>query len=328
MPDVTKRQQLVMKAEGTPGTAEVLESGGGLAANAEMVLCSDITFDPDVAQIGRAAMGASFDTSGSVTGARMGKISFKSNLRGRTAAFSASVLPDNNLPFKACGLSVTMSGGAGSEIVTVAPVSTISTWYTVGFYNDGRLYRLAGALGNMKLTFKRGEPVVAEYEMLGAYVAPSDVALRTSGLATSAPAPPPFLAAAVSILGYATPRIDTLTFDLGNELMMRGDPNATSGVLTAMLVGRTTKGSLDPEAVAVGTKNYWSEWLADTTGSITTGTFPSSGTQYNKMNLTAPKAKPTKIGKGDREGLAVNPYEFECQRNTDTGDDCFSLVFS
>jgi hypothetical protein len=332
MPLLTGRIQVAMKAEAAAGTAETLESGTGLAANAEMILASEASWDPDVAQVERAAAGQSFDTAGSVAGVRQAKMTFKANLRGRTSAFSASVLPDINLALKACGCTVTFSGGAGSEIVTVAPVSSGSgintTFYTVGIYNDGILYRLAGAEGNFKLNFKSGELVTAEFEMSGAYVAPSDVAMRTTSLSGSAPAPPPFLGAAASVLGLATPRFDTMTFDLGNAVIYRGDPNATSGILTALITGRKTNGTLDPEGTLVATKNYWSEFLADTTGSLTTGTFPSTGTQYNKINLTMPKAKYRKVSLGDRNGLRIFPIEYEAQRNTDTGDDSWSLVFS
>jgi hypothetical protein len=237
-----------------------------------------------------------------------------------------------NLPLKACGCTVTFSGGGGSEIVTVAPVSSgagiNTTFYTVGIYNDGILYRLAGAEGNVKLSTKSGELWVAEFEMWGAYVAPSDVAMRTTSLSGSAPAPPPFLGAAMSVLSYGTPRIDAFTFDLGNSLIYRGDPNAASGVLTALITGRKTNGTLDPEGTTVGVNPYFNQLLADTTGSITTGTFPSTGTQYNKLNLTMPKAKFRKVSLGDRNGLRTFPIEYEAQRNTDTGDDSWSLVFS
>lgn len=330
MPLLTGRIQVAMKAEAVGGTAETLESGTGLVANAEMVLASEASWDPDVDQVERAAAGQSFDTAGSVAGARRAKMTFKANLRGRSTAFSSSNRPDVNLPLQACGCTVTNSGGGGAEIVTVTPnsPSASATFYTVGIYNDGILFRLAGSLGNFKLNFKSGELVTAEFEMWGAYVAPSDVAMRTTSLSGSAPAPPPFLGASTSVLGLTTPRFDTMSFDLGNTLIYRGDPNAASGVLTALITGRKTNGGLDPEGVLVGTKNYWSEFLADTTGSLTTGTFPGTGTQYNKINLSMPKAKYRKVGLGDRNGLRTFPIEYEAQRNTDAGDDSWSLVFS
>jgi hypothetical protein len=328
MPDVTKRQQLVIKAEATPGTAETLESGTGLSAGAVMVLADEIKWTPGNPAVERAAAGASFDTAGSITSFGAAKISFKSDLRGLTTAFSSSNLPDNALPLRACGLNVAFSGGAGSEIITITPLSKIPTWYTLGKFNDGRLFRIAGAVGNVTMNFVSGDKITLEYEFQGAYVDPFDVALRTTGLAVSTPAPPIFRAAAASVLGFATPRFKTLTFNLGNQISLRGDPNATSAILTADLVGRTIACSIDPEVAPIGTKNYWGEWTANTTGIITTGTFPSTGTQYNKINLTFPKAKPRNVDNADRDGFSIAPYEFEAQRNSDAGDDSFSLVIS
>lgn len=338
MPDLSGKVQVVLMAESVPGTAETLATAGTLTSGAVMTLASDVSYTPDILQTERSAQTLSFSSRGNVSGTRMAKIAFKANLRGRVAAFSASVLPDVALPFRACGCSVTMSGGGGSEIVTVAPVDTVSTWYTVGIFNDGRHYRIAGSLGTVKLTFETGAPPTAEFEFTGVYVPPTDLGMVTNsvaenlstGLAHGAPAPPPFLSAAVNILGLTspTPKIKTLTVDLGNTILMRQDPNAASGFVTAVITGRKVVGSVDPEMQTISAKNYFNELISDTTGTITTGTFPSTGTQYSKQNMTITKAKYLKGGRGDRDGLAIFPIDFEAQANSDTGADEFSLVFS
>jgi hypothetical protein len=119
-----------------------------------------------------------------------------------------------------------------------------------------------------------------------------------------------------------------LSFDLGNTIAMETDPNTATGMYRAALVGRAPTGSLDPETLLVASKNYFNEWISDTEGAITTGTFPSTGTQYNKLNFTNAAAKYIKGGRGDRGGLSIVPLDYEAQENADAGNDSFSLVFS
>jgi hypothetical protein len=244
------------------------------------------------------------------------------------AAFSASNLPDFTLPFRACGCSVTGSYGAGVETVTVAPVSAMSTWYTVGVFNDGLLYRIAGAQGDVTLTFKAGDPVMAEWTMTGAYAAPIDSVLISSGYALALPAPPPFLAAALSVGGFTTARIESLTLALGNAITMETDPNGIHGMYRAAITDRKPGGSLDPEMTIVATRDWFSLWVAGTRALLNTGTFPSTGTQYNKLALSQPNVGWKKATLGDRGGIVTVPLEYESIHNTDAGNDFFSLVLS
>lgn len=327
MAEQSGRTQLVFKAETTPGTAEVLDSGTGLTANAEMIMANDVVWEPDIRQTPRNAATSSFSSRGSVPGGGACKVTFKMDLRGRTSAFSSSVLPDCALPMRACCASVVFSGPAGSEIVTVAPVDTPASWFTIGKFMGGKLHRMAGSLGNCKITYENKTPVVAEFEMMGVYVAPSDVPLRTTGLALSSPMPPPYLSAATSILGLTTPLIKTLTLDFGNQIGLEDDPNSAQGFYRAFLGGRQPTCTVDPESQLVGTKNYFSELTVGTTGPITTGTFPTSGTQYNKQNLNMPNCQYLKAPYADRDGLSVHNIDFIPRANSDAGADEWSIVF-
>jgi len=327
MPMLTQKQQIAIKQEATAGVTETVTA-------ADVVLkTGNAEFEADVAMTPREALSASLSKRGSVVGSRMGKIRWSQYLRGTsTAPVASSNEPDFSVPFKGCGAAITVSGGSPNEQSSFKPsTSTISdetngAYCTVALYEDGKRYMLRGAVGNCVLTHASGLPPKAAFEFTGVLVPPpTDTALLVPTYPTIVE--PPFLTAAISILGYTTARIQTLTLDFGNQIVMRPDPNNPQGYITAQIVGRTPVGSFDAEEIIAATKNYWNEWIdAQTTGSITTGVFPGGGTNYNQFQVTIPKAKYTKVGLGDREGVATANVEFECLANSDAGNDEWELI--
>jgi hypothetical protein len=325
MPLLRKRSQIAIKQEAVAGTAEAL-------ALADVVLHTDIPeWDPDVTMVPRAAMSASLSPRGSVVGSKAAKISWKQFLRGTALApVTATNEPDFSVPFKGCGAQAVVSGAPTDEQTSFTPNTTLvvdptsGCYCTVALYEDGKIYKIHGAVGNCTLTFTVGSPVLAEFEFTGVYNAPVDGAL----LAPSYPTviEPAFLDAALTVHAYATAKLRALTLNFGNEIAMRPDPNDTSGFFTAQIVGRNPTGTIDVEEVLVSGKDWFANWIAGTAGVITTGVFPAAGTNYNQLQLTIPKAQYTKVGHGDRDGIATAPIDFECNATLDAGEDEWELV--
>jgi hypothetical protein len=325
MPLLRQRQQIAIKPEAAAGTAEAL----ALADVVQHVGVAE--WEPDVAVTPRDVMSGPLSHRGSVIGSQAAKIRFSMHVGGTTGAPVALTNEGQFAkPFKACGAAVTVSGAPVNEQASYKPSSTTisdeTTWpySTIGLYEDGKLYRIHGAVGNCVLTFAVGQPVLAEFEFTGVYTTPTDVALLVPSY--SAIVGPPFLGATMTVLAYATARVSTLTLDLGNEIAMRPNPNSTVGWLSAQITRRKPVGTLDPEEVLAAGKNWFSEWIAGTTGSITTGVFPSNGTNYNQLQLTIPKAQYMRASRADRDGVSTTPLEFECWANTDAGDDEWELI--
>ena len=327
MPLLRRKQQVAIKQEAAAGTAETL-------AAANVIRHTGFAdWDPDVTVTPRDSLSGSLSPRGSVTGARAARIRFKQYLRGTVGApASGTNEAEHTTPFRACGITAAFSGTTPNEISTQTPSSTIisdetnGSYCTIAVYEDGKRYMIHGAQGDATVTFDSGMPVLAEYDFLGVYNEPTDAALLVPTYA--AVAPPPFQAATLSVLGYATARIKTLKLSLGNSLVMRPDPNGLAGFFTAQITGRNPTGSFDPEELLAATKNYHNEFIAGAAGSITTGLFPSTGSNYNMFNLTIPAAAYIKVAKGDREGLSTLAIDFECRANSDAGEDEFSLVQS
>lgn len=324
MPILRARQQIACKLEATAGTAEVLA-----AANVIMHT-GDAEWEPEFAMTQREAMTASLSPRGSVVGTQQAKIRFKMYLRGTSAAAtSPATESDFAVPLKMCGANVAYSGGNPNEIATYTPSSTTivdettGAYGTVALYMDGKVYKIHGAVGNCVLTFTVGAPILAEFEFTGVYNAPTDLAL----LVPSYPSviEPAFLGATVSLVGtYLVSKISSLKFDFGNTVIMRPNPASTAGFFTAQITARNPKGSLDPEEVLAATNNFFTQWSAGTPGIITTGTIGS--TNYNSLIFNVPAAAYTKVGLGNRDGMANAACEFEARASAAAGDDEWNLV--
>ena len=324
MPLLRDRTQVRIKQEANAGTAETL-------ADADAILAGEIDWDPaDVEMIDRNIQTKSLSPRGSTVGSQAARIRFVMHARGTSGAPLGGNQSDFAVPFKGCGLDVVYSGAGPNEIGTWAPSSTIigdsttGAYCTVAMLRDGKQYLIHGAQGNVRMVFRRRAPVRLEFDFLGVFNTPTDVALGSP--AYSAIIEPPFAGASLSVLGFTTAKIEALTLDLGNQLSMRPYPNHTSGFFSAQITRRRPVFTFDPEEELAATKNWINEWIAATTGAITTGVFPTGGTNYNQFHLTIPKAQYLRAGHGDRDGIATAPIEGVCWANSDAGDDEFTFV--
>jgi hypothetical protein len=323
-PILSNRCQVAIKQEATAGTAETLAAGN-------VILTTDLpTWEPDPVITPRQAMTRSLDSRGHTVGSRSAKIAFKQYLRGTATAPSGGNQSDFAVPFLGCGMAVNYSGGSPNEIGTWTPSvtqdldDTSGTYCTLACYIDGKEFKIHGAVGNLKLTFDVGKPILAEYEFTGCLNTPTDVALLSPTY--SSVVEPPFLGASLTVLGYASAKLKTISIDFGRSITMRPSPNALTGYFTAQATARGIRVTLDPEEELAATKNWWNEWLAGTLGSLTTGVFPSNGTNYNQFNLTMPNLQYAKVGLGDRDGIRVANIEAIPRANSDAGEDSISLV--
>lgn len=319
---IADRCQVAFKPEAVPGTAETLA-----AANVLMTT-ERPTWEGGPEMIERNALSASPDSRGLVAGIRPAKISFKMFQRGTVGApTDPANLPDWVPVVRSCACVAAVSGGSPNEITTVTPASLAAATQVTGtlaIMCDGKQYLIHGAMGNVKKTLTVGSPPLYEFDFQGIYNTPTDVALYAPTYPTIVE--PPFLGAALTILGFATPKIKTLTVDLGNKITYSSYPNTGTGLFKAVITGRNISGSIDVEEELAGTKDWYAAWLAGTLGSIATGVFPSTGSNYNQISDTYPNAQLKKVGRGDRDNLVTAPFEFVPRANSDGGNDSFSWV--
>jgi hypothetical protein len=311
---LTKRRILAGKIEASEGVAETL-------TNSETgITIIDPKWTPDIKMLPRLAVLPTLSKVQQIPGMQLAHISFKTELVGRVAAFAANNLPLIDPYLRACGFAATLVVTPGSETVTYAPASSSVPSITLGLYTDGVIKKIHGARGTVKFSGNNGEVMMAEFDFIGAYNAPIDGAMLTG---TFLAVTPPIMNNALMTIGGYTPVFKSFSIDMGNKLAPREDANAVTGYKSFMIADRDPSGSFDPEMTLVASKDWYGLWKGGTSGALNIGAV--GATQYNKIQIAAPKAVFTKVGEGEREGLELANCDFQLAMSS--GDDEISIKF-
>lgn len=312
---LTKRRVVVAKIEAAEGIPEALVAGDGgiIAINAK--------WTPDIKMLSRDAALPTLSKLQDIPGMALARIQFRAELMGRTTAFSAANKPHVSPFLRACGFAETVVTTAGQEKVSYAPASTGLPSLTIGLYTDGVVKMLAGARGTVKIMGSVGEQIWAEFDFLGAYVAPVDGAMLSPTFPSHLP---PRLTNAGMTVGGFSPTFKSFEIDLGNKLAPREDANSASGYKSFMLTDRNPRGRFDPEMELIATHDWYGRWKAGTTGALNIGAVGTD--QYNRVKITAPKLAYSKVAEGDREGIELANTDFQLCMSS--GDDEISIEFS
>jgi len=246
-----------IKFEATPGTAESLADADG----AFYVLNPKIVQD---AKEDHREKEGSLGEWPLVTGAPTGTATFSMEMFGGAAnpAWALACLAG-------CGMGY---NGSKFILTALAPdaVGSTSKSLTIGLYQNGRVLKIYGAMGNAVFHFVSGERVVVDYTFKGKWAAPADATILAPTWTTATPLK--WANSSLSLGGYA-PKIAKLDLDLQNEVYLRPDANHAdlSGIAHAMITKRLPQIKMDPEAVLIATKDLYAEWKAGTeTGSAVT----------------------------------------------------------
>lgn len=300
-----RKRVLAAKAEGTAGTAESLTAAEAAFNVFDSELQPTIEFNERPGQ-------SSFDPLPGTLGAYGGVATFQIELMPATTSlplWATTFLP-------ACGLVVST---ATYTPRTEAPGSNVKT-LTIGGYIDGLYKQIHGAMGNVVFTFPAGRKATANFTFMGIWSDPSDVAILAPTYPTTAPLR--FVSSAFAIGGYSA-KVEQVTIDLGNQVIMREDASTASGYSTALITGRRITGTMNPESTLVATKDWYTEWTALTEQS-TSFSLSSGGIG---LTFTMPKTQITNIQGGDRNGLEIEQIDFQANRNASAGDDSLSILF-
>lgn len=313
---LSRRRVIAAKIESVEGTAEaitVTDAG---------ILAIDPKFDADIKMNDRTNVQLNtLSKLVPILGTQAGKISFKAELKGSGAAYSATVKPGVGVFLKACGFAETIDVTAGAEKATYLPASTGVPTLSIWLYEDGAVRKLKGCRGTVKFSGKVGEPVFAEFDFTGVYDGAATLAMIAPTFESQVP--PVMLNSAMTIDAYAA-IIESFSVDMGNKVDLRPSINTASGYLSALLTDRNPTGKIDPEMVLAATYDFYTKWTGGAVAALNIG--PISNGNYNKFAITAPKCVYTKISEGDRVGNIIADLDFALAMNT--GDDEFQLQFS
>lgn len=312
---LTRRRIIAAKIESVEGTAEAIT-----VADAG-ILAIDPKFDGDIKMYSRDNVKTnSLSKLQSIPGQKMGTISFKAELKGPAAAYSATVKPALGMYLRACGFAETVDVTPGAEKVTYLPASTGVPCLTMWLYEDGAVRKLVGCRGTVSFSGKIGEPIFADFKFTGVYDGCPALAMITPTLEASTP--PVLLNAALTIDAYAA-IFETFSVDMGNDVQLRPSANSAAGYLSAQIADRKPTGKLDPEMVLPAGYDFMGKWEGGAPAVLSLG--PIGAVNYNRFTMGAPKCVYTKVGEGDRGGIITADLDIQLAMNT--GDDEFKLEF-
>lgn len=271
------RQSLVaLKTESTAGTAETL-------ANADAAInCYDASYTPDIPMIERPGQGTYDANLESIPGARMGRISFRTDAFG---ASSSALWFARMLVHAGFSISSSTATAVGSANVSAA---------TVSVYVDGMEHSLAGAvISSLQIDFERGAPMFWSAEYVGKYAAPTDTALLTPTYPVNVP--DRFASGNLTLAGSAVPTFSG-SIRIENQVAMRPDPTDATGYLHAQITRQTITAELNTEADLVANRPDLALLLARTEMDLVL-------TSDASLTVTVPNAQRVNVQNTDNEGI-------------------------
>ncbi|MGE0538434.1 MAG: hypothetical protein AB7O68_25960 [Pirellulales bacterium] len=307
-PMLRERRILGCKTETTVGTPIALAAADATINVWNVDIQNEGEYEP------RDGQGNFSPLSGTV-GPEIGTVKFQTEVYGGASAplWMSKLLP-------ACG-----AYGAALAYTpqTNPPGSGNVKTLTIGVWEDGLFKSIAGAMGNPVFTFTAGKRVMVEFTFRGVWQPPVDAALPTPTYITTAPLK--FDAAALTY-GTWTPRAANMTLDFGNDVQIREDGSSTGGILSACIVNRAMKVTMDPESMLIasgtGEGDVFGMRLAGTNAALA-WTLDNGVTS---LAFAAPKAQITKITTADRNKLQTDQIELALNRSASLGDDELTIT--
>ena len=307
LPLITRQRVIAAKVEGVAGTPEALTATEGQFNVFDPALVPNIEMNQREGQ-------SSLSMLPSVTSRRGSEITFENELHGSN---SVGVQPDwADVFLLACGFKKAVG------VYTPETGSPTAKTLTIGMFEDGRFRSMAGAMGNLVMRFRSGDPVRLAWTFGGVWELPVDAALIAPTFPTVLP--PRFASATMTIEGR-TYKISNLEINLNNEMTLREDPTTASGLCTAVIVNRRVTFTVDPEAELLAAQDWFDEWI--THKEVALQIIVGSAAD-NTMQIDIPKAQVMNVQPGDREGTMVDALEFQANRDTSAGDDEIVITFT
>ena len=193
------------------------------------------------------------------------------------------------------------SGYSISANVNYKPVSSSFESTTIYFFNGSTiLHKAVGCRGTFSLSIETSGIPVFSFEMTGIYVAPTDT---TPGAATFANQSAPLVAkagntVATSILGYDSANVQSISFDVANEIIFRQLIGSDKEVLIA---NREPSGEAVIELPTIAQKDYFT--IANSDSSTDLVCFQHGTTAGNIVSLVAPKVDLINPTLADQDGI-------------------------
>lgn len=306
-----RKTQLAAKDEGTKGTAESLA-----AADADC-LCEETNFDYSPEEIVRDPLRATLSPYASIPGPKLATATCRVEMKGSGTATTA---PSWGKLLTACGFKETVS--SANVVYQVDSDDADTETLTIAEYNDGHRRLMYGARGNVTFDFTANRVCYMNFTFTGIWSDDSDTALLAPTYESTIPAP--FYNSSMTF-NFGSPFTgtvaSTVSLDMGNEVVVRENCNATNGLEYAQIVNRDPRGTIDVDKVLVATQDFNSFMETPTTGSFTFDVGSAAG---NTLTVYAPAFQILGLPGSDRDSIST--YDMAFGLRTSSGDDEFKIT--
>lgn len=309
---LTRIGVLLAKVETTPGTDASPSASDG-ACN-----FFNVSVVPNIAMQQRQGQGG------------MGKLASVPEGFGCTVTFQTQLEWDGTAtePFwadvlwPACGY---VKSGQVFTPRSEAPGSNVKT-LTFYHYLNGKLRKIYGAMGNCVANLPTGKMGFIDWTFTGVWGGETDASIVTPTYPTALP----LRATGLNELGDVSLCASNVTIDFGNTVVLRECTNNVSGQLragyvSAIITDRTPVISVDPEARLVATRDAYGAWINMTES---TWEYDVAGPTNSVLVFDAPKAQVISNADGDRNGIAIDTLQLQCNKNGATHDQELSITFT
>lgn len=302
-----RQQCFAAKLETVAGTAVSLAASDAAMNLFETSILPDIPFNRRRAQV------SANDLAG-IPGGYAADVSLKCELHGK----GASGLPAWALVLLACsGMAATGS--------TYAPVTGSATAdsCTCGWYVDGWLFQSAGTMFRWTMEGKTGDAVMLTFTGKGVWQTPTAVAMIAPTFPTVAP---PRFAGATFTVGGAALTLEKFTLAMDTELYLRPDPAVAAAFKACCIPDRRYTLKVDPEALALGTKDWFADYIARTEAALSIVVGASAN---NIATISAPKLQVADAPKpANRGGVFINEALFQTNISGSTADSELTIALT
>lgn len=226
--------------------------------------------------------------------------------------------PEFGTLLRICGMAETVTATTSVEY---APASDDHESATLYYYEDGALHKLTGCRGTFTFNGPAREPAKLSFTVTGHDGGLTDATLVSPTYDSTVP--PVLTAAGFTVDSYAAV-ISALSFDMGNQVAFPPDINADDGIGEIVITGRDVNGSIDPEAVAVATKDFIDDWKTGSAMALSTGVI--GNTAGNQWQIAMPAVSYRDVSFADRDGIRTHELPFGAAE--DVGDDELTITFT
>ena len=306
-PLLSRQSVFAAKVETTTGT------DASLAASDGAMNVYDASIVPDIPANERQGQ-SSLSPLPTIPGARAATITLRTELHGSGSSGAMPLWADTFL--KAAGF------GYAAGVYTVATGSSSFTSLTCGHYIDGHLHKALGCVFDLNIDAQVGTPAQCNWTGRGAWQAPTAVALIAPTYPTVIP---PRVASATVTIGGTAYKWSRVGIAMNNGVVLREDASKVSGYISGYIANRRIRLTVDPEEVALGTKDWYADWMASTELAFSCAIGSAAN---NTITIAMPKCSIERINPASRNGLHVADITFVANRSAAAGDDELTITFS